>query len=142
MTPVIVSAFLAGCSSSTDNRSGTDAPLPFVFRKLELEQKKSGGDVDWKLTSPEARYELTRRLVRAKQPIGILYNNNEPSFEVKAELAVVINDGEQIILEGDFQLQQINGQKILIKGERLRWSPELSRLVMEQRPKHLTLSRE
>ena len=135
MTPVIVSAFLAGCSSSTDNRSGTDAPLPFVFRKLELEQKKSGGDVDWKLTSPEARYELTRRLVRAKQPIGILYNNNKPSFEVKAEFAVVINDGEQIILEGDVQLQQINGQKILIKGERLRWSPELSRLVMEQRPK-------
>ena len=135
MTPVIVSALVLGCTSSTGNRSGTDAPLPFVFRKLELEQKKSGGDIDWKLSSPEARYELSRRLVRAKQPVGVLYNENKPSFEIRAEFAVVINDGEKIILEGDVQLQQINGQKLLIKGERLRWNPELSRLVMEEKPR-------
>ena len=135
MTPVILSALMLGCTSSTDNRAGTDAPLPFVFRKLELEQKKSSGDIDWKLSSPEARYELSRRLVRAKQPIGILYNKNKPSFKIRAEFAVVINDGEQIILEGDVQLQQINGQKLLVKGERLRWIPELSRLVMEEKPR-------
>ncbi|QNI88329.1 LPS export ABC transporter periplasmic protein LptC [Synechococcus sp. ROS8604] len=135
ITPVILSVLVLGCASSTENRSKTDAPLPFVFRKLELEQKKSSGDIDWKLSSPEARYELTRRLVRAKRPVGVLYNKNKPSFEIKADFAVVINDGEQIMLEGDVQLQQINGQKILIKGERLRWEPELSRLIMEQQPR-------
>ena len=135
MTPLILSALMLGCNSSTDNRSGTNAPLPFVFRKLELEQKKSSGDIDWKLSSPEARYELSRRLVRAKQPVGVLYNKNKPSFEIRAELAIVINDGQQIMLEGDVQLQQVNGQKILIKGERLRWQPQLSRLVMEQQPR-------
>ncbi len=72
ITPVILSALVLGCSSSTGNRSQTVAPPPFVFRKLELEQKKSSGDVDWKLSSPEARYELSRRLVRAKQPVGVL----------------------------------------------------------------------
>ncbi len=135
ITPVILSVLVLGCASSTENRSKTSAPLPFVFRKLELEQKKSSGDIDWKLSSPEARYELTRRLVRAKRPVGVLYNKNKPSFEIKADFAVVINDGEQIMLEGDVQLQQINGQNILIKGERLRWEPELSRLVMEQQPR-------
>lgn len=135
ITPVIFSALVLGCASSTENRSKTAAPLPFVFRKLELEQKKSSGDIDWKLSSPEARYELTRRLVRAKRPVGVLYSKNKPSFAIKADFAVVINDGEQIMLEGDVQLQQINGQKILIKGERLRWEPELSRLIMEQQPR-------
>ena len=135
ITPVILSVLVLGCASSTENRSKTAAPLPFVFRKLELEQKKSSGDIDWKLSSPEARYELTRRLVRAKRPVGVLYSKNKPSFEIKADFAVVINDGEQIMLEGDVQLQQINGQKILIKGERLRWEPELSRLIMEQQPR-------
>ena len=126
---------MLGCGSSTGNRSETVAPPPFVFRKLELEQKKTSGDIDWKLSSPEARYELSRRLVRAKKPVGILYNNNKPSFEIRADFAVVVNDGEQVILEGDVQLQQINGQQILIKGERLRWQPQLSRLVMEQQPR-------
>ena len=135
ITPVILSILVLGCASSTENRSKTAAPLPFVFRKLELEQKKSSGDIDWKLSSPEARYELTRRLVRAKRPVGVLYSKNKQSFEIKADFAVVINDGEQIMLEGDVQLQQINGQKILIKGERLRWEPELSRLIMEQQPR-------
>ncbi|MDA7433056.1 LPS export ABC transporter periplasmic protein LptC [Synechococcus sp. AH-601-N10] len=131
----MLSILVLGCASSTGNRSKTVAPPPFVFRKLELEQKKSSGDIDWKLSSPEARYELSRRLVRAKQPTGILYSNNNPSFKIRADFAVVINDGEQIILEGDVQLQQIKGQKILIKGERLRWQPQLSRLVMERYPR-------
>ena len=135
MTPVILGTLVLGCASSTGNRSQTVAPPPFVFRKLELEQKKSSGDVDWKLSSPEARYELSRRLVRAKQPVGVLYSKNKPSFKIRANFAIVINDGEQIMLEGDVQIQQVNGQKILIKGERLRWQPQLSRLVMEQQPR-------
>ena len=135
MTPVILGTLVLGCASSTGNRSQKVAPPPFVFRKLELEQKKSSGDVDWKLSSPEARYELSRRLVRAKQPVGVLYSKNKPSFKIRANFAIVINDGEQIMLEGDVQIQQVNGQKILIKGERLRWQPQLSRLVMEQQPR-------
>ena len=135
MTPVFLSALVLGCSSSTGDRSETVAPLPFVFRKLELEQKKSSGEIDWKLSSPEARYELSRRLVRANRPVGVLYNKNKPSFKVRADFAVVINDGEQIMLEGDVQVQQIDGKKILIKGERLRWQPQLPRLIMEQQPR-------
>ena len=135
MTPVILGTLVLGCASSTGNRSQKVAPPPFVFRKLELEQKKSSGDVDWKLSSPEARYELSRRLVRAKQPVGVLYSKNKPSFKISANFAIVINDGEQIMLEGDVQIQQVNGQKILIKGERLRWQPQLSRHVMEQQPR-------
>jgi LPS export ABC transporter protein LptC len=134
ITPVILSALVLGCSSSTGNKSETAAPVPFVFRKLELEQKKPNGEADWILSSPEARYEFSRRLVRAKLPSGVLYSNNKPTFNIRANFAIVINDGQQIILEGDVQLQQLNGQKILFKGERLRWQPKYSRLTMEVMP--------
>ena len=112
ITPVILSSLVLGCSSSTGNKSETAAPVPFVFRKLELEQKKPNGEVDWILSSPEARYEFSRRLVRAKLPSGVLYSNKNPSFNIRADFATIINDGQQIILEGDVQLQQLNGQKL------------------------------
>ena len=54
---------LSGCA---DGGSGTtSAAPPFVFRSLKLDQKKPDGLMDWSLNSPEARYELSRQLVRA-----------------------------------------------------------------------------
>ena len=124
---------LTGCVSEKP-ASTVQAP-PFVFRSLKLEQKTKQGLMDWSLNSPEARYELTRRLVRARQPVGVLYRNGKPSFNVKSDLALVVNDGEQILLEGDVRLQQLKGSRLLIQGDRLRWRPEEGLLLIEQRPR-------
>ena len=126
------SIFFGGCESGQDAAT-TQAP-PFVFKSLELRQKRPKGEKDWDLISPEARYEFSRRLVRASRPEGILYRNNQPSFRVRADRATVINDGQLVLLEGSVQLQQLQGQKVLIKGDRLRWTPAQELLVMEQRP--------
>jgi LPS export ABC transporter protein LptC len=123
---------LAGCDSNP--QAGDAEAPPFVFRSLELRQKRADGQRDWDLISPEARYEFNRRLVRASRPEGILYRNDQPSFRISAERATVVNDGELVLLEGQVQLQQLQGQKVLIKGDRLRWTPSTSLLVMEQRP--------
>ena len=121
-----------GCEASQQTAS-PEAP-PFVFRSLELRQKKANGSRDWDLISPEARYEFNRRLVRANRPEGILYRNDQPTFRISADQATVVNDGELVLLEGQVQLQQLQGQKVLIKGDRLRWTPSTALLVMEQRP--------
>ena len=124
---------LTGCVSEKP-ASTVQAP-PFVFRSLKLEQKTKQGLMDWSLNSPEARYELNRRLVRARQPVGVLYRKGKPSFRVMSDLALVVNDGEQILLEGDVRLQQLNGSKLLIQGDRLRWRPQQGVLLIEQRPR-------
>lgn len=129
---LLLPILLSGCESNLE--SSVPAAPPFVFRSLELRQKQANGNRDWDLTSPEARYELNRRLVRARHPSGLLYRNNKPNFKIKAQTAVVVNDGQLVILEGDVQLQQLTGQKVLIRGDRLRWTPGQSLLVMEQRP--------
>ena len=50
----IVSAGVVGCQQSGSSRS----PLPFVFRSLDLNQRRKDGLRDY-LKSPEARYELS-----------------------------------------------------------------------------------
>lgn len=128
----LAALILSGCDSP-DEASSTEAP-PFVFRSLELRQKRPNGKRDWDLTSPEARYEFSRRLVRASRPEGLLYRDNQPAYRIRADRATVVNDGQLVLLEGNVQLQQLQGQKVLIKGDRLRWTPPQALLVMEQRP--------
>ena len=130
---LIVFVALVGCAS--ERPSSTVQSPPFVFRSLKLEQKNKQGLIDWSLNSPEARYELSRRLVRARLPVGVLYRKGKPSFRVQSDLALVINDGERILLEGDVRLQQLNGSRLLIQGDRLRWRPEEGLLLIEQRPR-------
>lgn len=129
---MVIAFYLAGCDGARDS-SSAKAP-PFVFRALELRQKRPNGERDWDLTSPEARYEFSRRLVKASQPEAILYRDNKPAYRIRAERATVINDGQLVMLEGGVQLQQLQGQKVLIQGDRLRWTPPEAVLVMEQRP--------
>ncbi|MCP4972904.1 MAG: LPS export ABC transporter periplasmic protein LptC, partial [Prochlorococcus sp.] len=126
---------MVGCQT-TDNIQ-IEEPIPFVFRSLNLRHKRVNGDRDWDLTSPEAKYESSRRIVRARLPEGILYKDSNPSFEISALNATIFNDGETVLLEGEVKLQQLGGQKVLIIGDRLRWTPDKSLMVIDQRPQAL-----
>ena len=123
---------LAGCREQAMVEA--EAPQPFVFRSLNLNQRHQDGSRDWDLSSPEARYELSSRTVRARGPQGILYRNNKPAYRIKADLATVLNDGELVILEGKVNLQQLTERKVLIQGDRLVWTPARSEMVIDQRP--------
>ena len=92
---LLATGLVSGCRESSEaSRSG--AP-PFVFRSLDLNQRRPDGQRDWDLTSPEARYELNSRTIRARRPTGILYRNNKPDFSISADLATVLNDGELVV---------------------------------------------
>lgn len=109
-------------------------PRPFVLRALDLNQRHPDGTKDWDLKSPEARYDLTSRTVRARQPSGILYRDNKPAYRIRADLAVVLDDGALVVLEGGVRLQQLNQREVLITGDRLVWTPSRSMMVIDQRP--------
>ena len=49
----------------------TEQPAqPFVFRSLNLEQRDLLGQRTWSLTSPEARYDLGRKLAQTRDLKG------------------------------------------------------------------------
>ena len=124
-------AVITGCQQQP--ASDQQAP-PFVLRSLSLNQLKPDGSRDWDLSSPEARYDLDSRTVRAKRPSGVLYKADRPGFRITADLATVLNDGELVVLEGNVRLQQLNQRRLLIQGQRLVWTPERSLMVLEQQP--------
>lgn len=135
---LLLGSGLGGCVQQP--KAVQEASPPFVFRSLDLNQRRQDGLKDWDLSSPEARYDLSSRTVRARRPSGVLYKNDQPSFRISAELATVLNDGEMVILEGQVQLQQLNDQTVLIRGDRLVWKPSQSRMVMDQNPEALDAS--
>ena len=68
---LVASAWLTGC---TTRRPIALEPTPsFVFRSLDLSQRADDGNRGWDLTSPEARYDLSSRTIRARRPEGVLY---------------------------------------------------------------------
>ena len=127
------STLLAACSS---RRSIMVEPTPsFVFRSLDLSQRADDGNRDWDLTSPEARYDLSSRTIRARRPEGILYRDDQPHYRITADLATVLRDGELVVLEGSVELRQLNQRGLTIEGNNLIWTPSQSRMVINQRPK-------
>ena len=128
---------IASCESQPAVQEKNQGSTPFVFRSLDLKQRRPDGVRDWELTSPEARYNTAARTVRARSPKGILYLEDKPSFMISAEHATVVNDGELVALEGTVRLKRLGKSPLLIQGDRLIWRPALSTMVINQRPSAL-----
>ena len=128
---------IASCESQPAVQEKNQGSTPFVFRSLDLKQRRPDGVRDWELTSPEARYNTAARTVRARSPKGILYLEDKPSFMISAEHATVVNDGELVVLEGAVRLKRLGTSPLLIQGDRLIWRPALSTMVINQRPSAL-----
>lgn len=107
---------------------------PFVFRSLDLRQQDPGGKPAWELTSPEARYDARRRVIRATQPRGIIYQKGQPVYRLEADSGTVLNDGELILLEGTVRLRRTGSDPVLISAARVRWLPRKEQMDLDRRP--------
>jgi LPS export ABC transporter protein LptC len=123
---------LSGCGRTQVTRE--EVATPFVFRSLDLRQQDVLGRPNWELTSPEARYDLRRRVARALRPKGIIYSNGQPAYRVEASTGTVINDGAVILLEGTIRLQRLGKQPVMIQGSRVRWVPARKLMEIDRHP--------
>lgn len=124
-------SLLAGCQGQ---KGPEPAAQPFVFRSLNLQQHNLLGQPTWNLTSPEARYDLGRRVAQASRLKGTLFSNGTPRYRLSATSATVLNDGELIQLEGDLVIQRLGAQPLVIKAKRARWYPAQNLMVLDRRP--------
>ncbi len=111
--------------------------MPFIFRSLNLRQQDPQGRPSWELTSPEARYDLSRRVAQALRPSGVIYGEGKPLYRLSADSGIVINDGEVILLEGAIRLEQIGAQPVLIRASRVRWLPSRKLMWIDRHPEAL-----
>ena len=132
---VTLSTGLLACGLRSSQRS--EQTPPFVFRSLDLKQRGVDGLRSWDLQSPEARYAVDSRTIRARRPTGVLYRKDQPSFRISADLATVLNDGQLVVLEGSVELRQLDQRQLIIRGDRLVWTPGQSQMVIDQNPRAL-----
>lgn len=113
-----------------------DSPTPFVFRELNLRQQDPQGRPLWEISSPETRYDLSRRIAQARQLKGILYRNGQPLYRLTASTAVVVNDGEVVQLEGPTRLQRLDPERPAeLTALRVRWYPSQQRMELDRSPR-------
>jgi LPS export ABC transporter protein LptC len=114
----------------------SEAAPPFVFRELNLRQKDPQGRPLWEITSPETRYDLSRRIAQARNLSGVLYRNGQPLYKLTASTAVVVNDGEVVQLEGPTRLQRLDPKRPAeLTALRVRWYPSQQRMELDRSPK-------
>lgn len=110
-------------------------PPPFVFRTLELRQKDGRGLPSWEITSPEARYDLGRKLATARSLRGLIYAKGKPLYRLTASRGLVINDGEVVQLEGPSRLERLGPNPLVITALRVRWYPRAGRMLLDRQPR-------
>ena len=129
---LLVASAPMGCARRPPARE--EGSLPFVFRSLNLRQQDLLGRPAWELTSPEARYDLSRRVAQALRPRGVIYAGGKPLYRLSAQSGTVLNDGEVILLEGAIRLEKLGPQAVLIRASRVRWIPQKELMEIDRHP--------
>ena len=121
---------LGGCQPSVD--PDAESTPPFVFRTLHLRQRDPQGAMAWELRSPEARYDLSRKLAHVSRLDGLVYEKGQPLYKLSASRGVVLNDGDVVLLEGPIRLERLGKQPLVITAERLRWYPHREWMTIDR----------
>lgn len=132
-TLLVVSLLLLGSCSRQRDDSTPKRSTPFVFQALNLRQQDGQGRLLWRVTSPEARYDLTRHLAQARGLRGEIHVNGQPLYQVLASHATVVNDGQVIQLEGDVTVERLGTDPVTIRATRMRWYPRDQRIELDRR---------
>lgn len=124
-------ALLSGCSRQ-GAESAPRRPTPFVFQALNLRQQDGQGRLLWRVSSPEARYDLSRHLAQARQLRGEIHVNGQALYRLLASHGTVINDGQVIQLEGDVRIERFGPDPVTIRASRMRWYPQQQRIELDR----------
>ncbi len=122
---------LAGCVSITPKQETVE---PFLFRSLDLRQQDPKGQPAWSLTSPEARYDIAKRLAKAREPRGLIFRNGQPHYAIRANAGTVLNNGELIQLEGSVVVTLLGPDPVRIHADQLRWLPRQDLIEIDRSP--------
>jgi lipopolysaccharide export system protein LptC len=104
-----------------------------VFQALNLRQQDGQGRLLWRVSSPEARYDLSRHLAQARQLRGEIHVNGQALYRLLASHGTVINDGQVIQLEGDVRIERFGPDPVTIRASRMRWYPQQQRIELDRR---------
>ena len=126
----IIQGCIPGFKPIEEDLEGIDPLEDLVFTDVTLEQANSEGQVLWKLESVRATYQDDQQIALVETPFGILFRDDEATYEVEAINGEVYQDGEKILLWDQVKITHLATQAVL-KGDRLEWYPQQELLVIQ-----------
>lgn len=122
-----------GGTSPTDSPSNEADSSPqesnLTFFDVTLEQADEVGRPVWKVRSKKAIYTKEKQLGQAENPVGELYQDGQPIYQIQAETADIEQDGQKLFLKGKIvATDPVNG--IVLRGNELEWLPQEDLLIV------------
>jgi len=139
LTFLLVLGLVACGGKSPTTSQSTDADSSpkesnLTFFDVTLEQADEVGRPVWKVRSKKAIYTKEKQIGKAESPVGELYQDGKPVYQIQTDEADIEQDGQKLFLKGKIiATDPING--IVLQGNELEWLPQEDLLIVRNQLK-------
>lgn len=103
----------------------------FKFNNINLDQVDYKGNKLFKFITNKAYITESSKMVKAIDPLIILYQSNLPYYHIKAKSASIINNGEIIQLDEKVNMKSIQNLNFELETEKITWKKNDKKVYME-----------
>jgi LPS export ABC transporter protein LptC len=93
-----------------------------TINNFSVEQSDPAGKLWWRLKAKEAVYTVDRKVAKATDLVGELYQDNQVVLKLSAKAADVEQDGQKILLRGDVTAKETRNT-LAVSSQELEWRP-------------------
>ncbi|HYW19989.1 MAG TPA: LPS export ABC transporter periplasmic protein LptC [Nodularia sp. (in: cyanobacteria)] len=121
-------------TSQSNNADSSPKESNLTFFDVTLEQADEVGRPVWKVRSKKAIYTKEKQIGQAENPVGELYQDGKPIYQIQADKADIEQDGQKLFLKGKIlATDPVNG--IVLQGNELEWLPKEDLLIVRNQLK-------
>ncbi len=116
-------------TSQSNDADSSPQESNLTFFDVTLEQADEVGRPVWKVRSKKAIYTKEKQIGEAESPVGELYQDGKPIYQIQADKADIEQDGQKLLLKGKIlATDPVNG--IVLRGNELEWLPQEDLLIV------------
>ncbi|MDB9372183.1 LPS export ABC transporter periplasmic protein LptC [Nodularia sphaerocarpa] len=116
-------------ASQSNDADSSPKESNLTFFDVTLEQADEVGRPVWKVRSKKAIYTKEKQIGQAENPVGELYQDGKPVYQIQADKADIEQDGQRLLLKGRIlATDPVNG--IVLQGNELEWLPQEDLLIV------------
>ncbi|MBD2309652.1 LPS export ABC transporter periplasmic protein LptC [Chroococcidiopsis sp. FACHB-1243] len=138
---VVLVTLLFGCEQRTQTAE-TVAQAPssppqqvqrdLTFNDVILEQSDKQGQLFWKVKSKQATYSKDRKTAQVENPVGQLFQDGKPLYDITAKTGEIQQDGAKLLLKGEI-VAKAPAYNLVLRGNELEWQPNQDLLIVRDR---------
>ncbi|WP_201278209.1 LPS export ABC transporter periplasmic protein LptC [Scytonema millei] len=138
---VLLTLLLFGCEQRTQTAE-TVAQAPssppqqvqrdLTFNDVILEQSDKQGQLFWKVKSKQATYSKDRKTAQVENPVGQLFQDGKPVYDITAKTGEIQQDGAKLLLKGEI-VAKAPAYNLVLRGNELEWQPNQDLLIVRDR---------